>query len=143
MLDIMMAAGLLLTVETAAPAEEAGVALPVVLAQYDGAPGGDYVGTGGNFGKGWARSKKRGSYTGTGRSFGGGFESGGKGKRWVGTGKRFGSGYEVQAGGRRIVGTGTSFGKGWELSGGEWVGTGGNFGKRCPARRGSTFVPCM
>jgi hypothetical protein len=49
---------------------------------------------------------------------------------------------KVQGGGKRIVGTGDNFGKGWERHGGEWVGTGGNFGKRCPARPGSSFVPC-
>jgi hypothetical protein len=140
MITIIMIAGLLTGTAVQDPRVEAGGAK--VQVQYDG-QGGDYVGTGRNFGKGWSRSKRRGTLSGTGGNFGGGFESGSKGKRWVGTGSRFGGGYDVQGSGKRIVGTGTNFGNGWERSGNEWVGTGGNFGKRCPARPGSSFVPCM
>jgi hypothetical protein len=140
MLGIMVAAGLMAGAADGAPAAKA-ERPGIVLAQYDSGPDGDYVGTGKRFGRGWSSSKKGRRYTGTGKSFGGGFE--GNGKRWTGTGTRFGAGYEVQGGGRRIVGTGDNFGKGWERRGDEWVGTGGNFGKTCPARPGSTFVPCM
>jgi hypothetical protein len=135
-----VAAGLMAGSGTAPPAAQPSRS-QIVLTQYDNGRGGDYVGTGKRFGRGWSRSKKGRIYTGTGRDFGGGFE--GNGKRWTGTGKRFGGGYDVEAGGRRIVGTGTNFGKRWERSGDEWIGTGGNFGKHCPARPGSSFVPCM
>ena len=142
MIGMVLAVGLMAGAAAGAPAPETGASGPL-LAQYDADAGGGYTGTGPSFGKGWSRSKKRRTYTGTGGNFGSGFEGSGNGKRWTGTGNRFGGGYEVQSGGRRIVGTGNNFGKGWERSGDEWVGTGGNFGKRCPARPGSSFVPCM
>lgn len=115
----------------------------VTLAQYDVTRRG-YTGTGDQFGRGWERDR-RGAIRGTGRNFGGGFDVDKRGKRFTGTGERFGGGYESSSRGRRIVGTGNNFGKGWELSrnGREWIGTGGNFGKSCPARPGSSFVPCM
>jgi hypothetical protein len=139
---VILAASLVLPGASGAKASPDPSPPTLLLAQYD-ASGGGYSGTGSDFGKGWSRSKKKRVYSGTGGNFGGGFESGGGGRRWTGTGKRFGGSYEVQAGGKRIVGTGNNFGKGWERSGSEWVGTGGNFGKRCPARPGSSFVPCM
>lgn len=113
----------------------------MVVAQYEVTRQG-YRGTGDQFGRGWDRNRK-GSVRGTGANFGSGFDADPKRKTYTGTGTRFGGGYDVGGGGKRIVGTGNNFGKGWERSGNEWIGTGGNFGKRCPARPGSSFVPCM
>ncbi len=123
---------------------EAGACAPdacITLAQYEATPRG-YRGTGQNFGRDW-ETDRRGNVRGSGSNFGGGFETDRRRKTITGTGSRFGGGYDIQGGGRRIVGTGNNFGKGWERSGNEWIGTGGNFGKRCPARPGSNFVPCM
>lgn len=140
-IEILFAAAL------AAPdahASDARLQAPAVeFAQYEATPRG-YRGVGNQFGRGWERDRK-GTVRGTGANFGGGFEGDRKRKTFTGTGTRFGGGYDVGSGGRRVVGTGNNFGKGWELSsnGREWIGTGGNFGKTCPARRGSSFVPCM
>jgi hypothetical protein len=61
---------------------------------------------------------------------------------WTGSTVRFGDGYRVTDPiGRRLEGNG----RGWELApnGSEWRGTGGNFGRSCPAAPpgGSSFCP--